>query len=72
MIPSAAELDAWVAALKTGHAVPEMMPRFIDGYRRLLRVAEAAEGAHRSRPHAHRQLDEALDALEAPMPDESK
>lgn len=35
-IPTAEELDAWECALKKGQAVTGMMPRFLEGYRRLL------------------------------------
>ena len=73
-IPTAEDLDAWVAALKSGHAVTGMMPRFVEGYRRLLEMAEAAaEHARVVCQSCTRDeecsLREAVDALDAPMPE---
>jgi len=43
MIPTAAELDAWLETLRQGYATKEMLPRVIDAYKRLLKVAETAQ-----------------------------
>ena len=42
-IPTAAELDAWMETLRGGYASKEMLPRVIEGYKRLLKVVVAAE-----------------------------
>ena len=95
MIPTAAELDAWLETLRQGYATKEMLPRVIDAYKRLLKVAEAArpcvevqpagtqirdiygdwvdgEGSYIVASGEYERLDEleqALDALETPMPE---
>jgi hypothetical protein len=69
MIPTSSDLDAWVAALKTGHAVTGMLPRFVEGYRRLLKVAEATKRFIDEDITDYRSLENALDALEAPVPE---
>jgi len=66
-IPSAEELDAWLATLKSGHGTPEMLPRFVEGYKRLLKVAEAAERALTYSSTA--ELRNAPDALKVPVPE---
>jgi len=74
MIPTAAELDAWLETLRQGYATKEMLPRVIDAYKRLLKVAEAAqqwvdtEELWRNGAIPGELMD-ALDALEAPMPE---
>jgi len=86
-IPSTAELDAWLETLRGGYASKEMLPRVIEGYRRLLKVAEAArpcfardaddcyailfEQCDDSIPKLE-ALEEALNALEAPIETEGK
>ena len=74
MIPTAAELDAWLETLRQGYATKEMLPRVIDAYKRLLKVAETAqqwvdtEELWRNGAIPGELMD-ALDALEAPMPE---
>jgi hypothetical protein len=41
-IPTRQELEEWADALNRGQAVTEMFPRFVEGYKHLLRVARAA------------------------------
>ena len=73
-IQSAAEMDAWLEAFRDSprlEPTPEEWSRVLEGYRRLLNVAEAAK---RAMPHVHGQsewldLRKALDALvEEPKP----
>lgn len=72
-IPSAAELDAWLEMLRGGYASKEMLPRVIDGYKRLLKVAEAARQLVELTDDAPWRgeiaLRNTLDALEAPVPE---
>lgn len=56
-IPTAKELDEWVAAMEKGQAVTEMLPRFVAGYRALLNVAEKAEAAVETFPAGARHND---------------
>jgi hypothetical protein len=74
-IPTAAELEAWIETLPSGHASMEMLPLVIVGYLRLLKVAEAARQYTTTDPDGywasvrHAELRKALDALEAPVPE---
>ena len=89
-IPTAGELDAWVETLRHGVRLPptpEEWDRILEGYRRLLKVAEAArpcfardaddcyailfEQCDDSIPKLE-ALEEALNALEAPIETEGK
>ena len=73
MIPTAEDLDAWMETLRGGYASKEMLPRVIEGYKRLLKVAEAAtafvDGDEGDADEDFDALEYALDALDAPMPE---
>lgn len=80
MIPTAPELDAWLETLRGGYASKEMLPRMVEGYKRLLKVVEAARDVdlycHHSGDGEQMKrflwLHQALDALEAPVPEMEK
>lgn len=73
-IPTGVELDAWLETLRGGYATKEMLPRVVEGYKRLLKVAEAAqqwvdtEELWRNGAIPGELMD-ALDALDAPVPE---
>ena len=72
-IPTAEDLDAWLVTLRGGYASKEMLPRVIEGYRRLLKVAEAGreliELTDEAPWRGEIALRNALEALDAPMPE---